>query len=173
MLENISDFKNYNDMVPIFLAVTIVDFIVILIAKYTNYFKKQINVWYDKLGMTAVLLDIFIIVIGLLITRWIFTNYNIEFTPLKFTVAAVIVQIIHDILLYKLFIENHTSGNLVLDIYKSYAIENGGKIILADSAMVIGSCILAMYFKGFETHFNIYGLILVIYLIPYFINISK
>ena len=173
MLENISDFKNYNDMVPIFLAVTIVDFIVILIAKYTGFFRKQINVWYDKLGMTAVLLDIFIIVIGLLITRWIFTKYNIEFTPIKFIIVALLVQIVHDISLYKLFIENHTGGNLVLDIYKSYAIENGTDIILADSAMVIGSCILAMYLKGFETHFNIYGLILVIYLIPYFISISK
>ncbi len=173
MLKNISDFKNYNDMIPIFLAVTIIDFIVILIAKYTGFFRKQINVWYDKLGMTAVLLDIFIIVIGLLITRWIFTKYNIEFTPIKFIIVALLVQIVHDISLYKLFIENHTGGNVVLDIYKSYAIENGTDIILADSAMVIGSCILAMYLKGFETHFNIYGLILVIYLIPYFISISK
>jgi hypothetical protein len=173
MLKNISDFKNYNDMIPIFLAVTIIDFIVILIAKYTGFFRNQINVWYDKLGMTAVLLDIFIIVIGLLITRWIFTKYNIEFTPIKFIIVALLVQIVHDISLYKLFIENHTGGNVVLDIYKSYAIENGTDIILADSAMVIGSCILAMYLKGFETHFNIYGLILVIYLIPYFISISK
>ena len=169
MLENISNFKNNDDIVPIFLAVAIIDFIVILIAKYSNYFGKQINVWYDRLGMTAVALDILIIVIGLLITRWIFTTYNIEFTPLKFTAVAVGVQVIHDFLLYKFFIEPHKGGNTVLDIYNDYAKENGAKIILADAGMVIGSCLLAMYFKGQQSHNNIALLILTIYMIPYFI----
>ncbi len=169
MLENIANFKNNDDIIPIFLAVAIVDFIVILIAKYSDYFGTQINVWYDRLGMTAVALDILIIIIGLLITRWIFTNYNIEFTPLKFTAVAVIVQVIHDYLLYRFFIEPHKGGNTVLDIYSDYAKENGAKIILADSGMVIGSCLLAMYFKGQQQYNNIALLILVIYLIPYFI----
>ena len=61
MLQNISDLKNNDDLLPIFLAVIIIDFIVILISKYTTFFGKQINVWYDKLGITAVLLDVFII----------------------------------------------------------------------------------------------------------------
>ena len=74
---NIANFKNNSDLLPIFLAVSIVDLIVIIIAKYTKFFGRQINVWYEKLGMTGVLLDIFIIVIGLLITRWIFTYFSI------------------------------------------------------------------------------------------------
>ena len=107
ILQNISDFKNNDDLLPIFLAVIIIDFIVILIAKHTTFFGKQINVWYDKLGMTAVLLDVFIIVIGLLITRFIFTYFNLTFSAIKFIIVALIVQIIHDFGLYKLFIENH------------------------------------------------------------------
>jgi uncharacterized protein YacL len=173
MLDDISNFTNNDDLLPLFLAVTIVDFIVIIIAKNSDFFGEQINVWYDKLGITAVILDIFIIIIGLLITRWIFTNYNIKFTPLKFIGVALIVQIIHDILLFKLFIEPHKGGNTVMEIYNAYAKENGGKIIIADAAMVIGSCLLAMYFKGVKTHNNIALLILVIYLIPYYTNIKK
>ena len=39
-LQNISDFKNNDDLLPIFLAVIIIDFIVILIAKHTTFFWK-------------------------------------------------------------------------------------------------------------------------------------
>lgn len=166
---NISNFSNNNDILPIFLAVAIVDLVVILIAKYSNLFGKQINVWYDKLGMTAVILDIFIIVIGLLITRWIFSFFNIAFTPLKFITVAVIVQIIHDLSLYYFFIKPHKGGNLVFDLYKSYANENGGKIIFADAGMVISSILLAMYFKNIPSHTNIALLILVTYLLPYYV----
>jgi uncharacterized protein YacL len=167
MLQNISDFKNNYDLLPIFLAVIVIDFIVIIISKNTTFFGNQINVWYDKLGITAVLLDVFIIIIGLLITRFIFTYFSLTFSPIKFIIVALIVQIIHDMLLYKLFIENHKGGNLILEIYKEYAKENGPKIIVADSLMVIGSCLLAMYFKSIPSYNNIFGLILAIYLIPY------
>jgi uncharacterized protein YacL len=170
MLSNISNFKNNSDLLPIFLAVSIVDLIVIMIAKYSKFFGRQINVWYEKLGMTGVLLDIFIIVIGLLITRWIFTYFNISFTPIKFIVVAVLVQLIHDILLYQLLIKPHKGNNLVFDIYKSYAKENGGKILIADAGMVIGSCLLSMYFKNKPNYNNTALLILVIYLLP---NIVK
>jgi uncharacterized protein YacL len=173
MLQNISDFKNNDDLLPIFLAVLIIDFIVILIAKYSTFFGKQINVWYDKLGMTAVLLDVFIIVIGLLITRFIFTYFNLTFSAIKFIIVALIVQIVHDFGLYKFFIKNHKGGNLILEIYKDYAKENGVKIILADSMMVLGSCLLAMYLKSISIYNNIFLLILVIYLIPYFILLRK
>jgi uncharacterized protein YacL len=173
VLQNISDFKNNDDLLPIFLAVLIIDFIVILIAKHTTFFGRQINVWYDKLGMTAVLLDVFIIVIGLLITRFIFTYFNLTFSVIKFIIVALIVQIIHDFGLYKLFIENHKGGNLILEIYKDYAKENGAKIILADSMMVIGSCLLAMYLKSIPIYINITLLIFIIYLIPYYVLLRK
>lgn len=169
MFQNISNFKNNDDLLPIFLAVAIVDFIVILITKHSSFFGRQINVWYDRLGMTAVLLDVFIIVIGLIITRFIFTYFGIIFSPIKFILIALAVQILHDIGLYKLFIEPHKGGNLVLDIYKDYAKENGAKIILADSLMIIGSCLLAMYFKGVPTYNNIALLIITLYLIPYYV----
>jgi uncharacterized protein YacL len=170
MLSNIANFKNNSDLLPIFLAVSIVDLIVIIIAKYTKFFGRQINVWYEKLGMTGVLLDIFIIVIGLLITRWIFTYFSITFTPLKFIAVAVLVQLIHDILLYQLLIKPHKGNNLVFDIYKSYANENGAKILVADAGMVIASCLLAMYFKNKSDYNQIALLILVIYLLPNVVN---
>ena len=56
-----------------------------------------------------------------------------------------------------------------MDIYKDYSIENGGYILLADSSMVIGSCLIAMLLKNRNLHESSSLLILIIYLIPYIV----
>ena len=169
ILGDISNANNTLDFIQIFTAVLIVDFIVILIAKKTNKLGKNINVWYDKLGMTAVMLDVFIIVIGIIITRYIFTYLQIPFNATYFILIALVVQLIHDILLYLLVIVPSKKGtSKVLDIYKDYANENGANILLADSAMVLASCLIAMLLKQQDTHVSVSLMILVIYLIPYY-----
>lgn len=170
MLGDISNINNNLDYIQILTAVCIVDLIVIFLAKKANIFGKQINVWYDKLGMTAVLLDVFIIIIGLIITRYIFHFYKIEFKPEYFILIALAVQLIHDVVLYLFFIVPAKKGdNLIMDIYKDYADENGGYILLADSAMVLLSCLFAMALKNVDLSNSISLLILVIYLIPYLV----
>jgi len=170
MLGDISNINNNLDYIQIFTAVCIVDFIVIFLAKKTNIFGKQINVWYDKLGMTAVLLDVFIIVIGLIITRYIFHFTKIEYKPEYFIFIALAVQLIHDVLLYLLVIVPTKKGNnIVIDIYKDYADENGNKILLADSGMVLLSCLIAMVLKNRDLSDSTLLLVLVIYLIPYLV----
>ena len=170
ILGDISNANNTLDFIQIFTAVLIVDFIVILIAKKTNKFGKVINVWYEKLGMTAVMLDVFIIVIGIIITRYIFTYFQIPFNATYFILIALIVQLIHDILLYLLVIVPSTKGtSTVLDIYKDYATENGAYILLADSMMVLASCLIAMLLKQQDNHVSVSLMILVIYLIPYYV----
>jgi len=170
LLGDISNINNNLDYIQIFTAVCIVDYLVILLAKKTTFFGKQINVWYDKLGMTAVLLDVFIIIIGLIITRYIFSFFKIEYKPEYFILIALGVQLIHDVLLYVLLILPTKKGdNTIIDIYKDYANEKGGKILLADSSMILASCLIAMVLKNRDLHESSSLLILVIYLIPYIV----
>jgi len=170
LLGDISNVNNNLDFIQILTAVCIVDFIVIFLAKKTNIFGKQINVWYDKLGMTAVLLDVFIIIIGLIITRYIFHFYKIAYKPEYFILIALAVQLIHDVILYLFFIAPSKRGDsLIMDIYKDYAEENGSNILLADSGMVLLSCLFAMVLKNMDLSNSISLLILVIYLIPYLV----
>lgn len=170
ILGDISNANNTLDFIQIFTAVLIVDFIVILLVKKGRRLGKAINVWYDKLGMTAVMLDVFIIVIGIIITRYIFTYFQIPFNATYFILIALGVQLIHDILLYLLLIVPSQKGtSQVVDIYKDYANENGAKILLADSMMVLVSCLIAMLLKQQDTHVSISLMILVIYLIPYYV----
>jgi len=170
ILGDISNANNTLDLIQIFTAVLIVDFIVILIVKKGRRLGKVINVWYDQLGMTAVMLDVFIIVIGIIITRYIFSYFQIPFNATYFILIALIVQLIHDILLYLLVIVPSKKGiSQVVDIYKDYSNENGAYILLADSAMVLASCLIAMLLKQQDNHVSISLMILVIYLIPYYV----
>jgi hypothetical protein len=170
MFGDISNINDSTDLVYILTAVVIIDLIVILIARDTNVFGKTINTWYDKFGITAVILDVLIIVIGFIITRYLFYAIDLEFTPELFIMIALVVQIIHDSALYEFIIKPYPVGhNQVIDVYKAYASENGYKIILADSGMVLGSAVLAMYLKNKPMHETTTLLILGLYIIPYFL----
>ena len=174
MFSDISNINNNIDLYYILCAVVIVDIVVIYIARNTNLLGDQINIWYNKFGLSAVALDVLIIMIGFVFTRYIFTLSNIEFSPLLFIFVALIVQIIHDLLLYELVIKPTPIGsNQVIDVYKNYALENGNKIIFADSAMVLASAILAMYLKNKEMHETTTLLIIGLYSIPYLLYQNK
>ena len=170
MFGDISNINNNTDLLYITTAVIIVDMIVILIARDTTLLGKQINVWYDKFGLSAVLLDVLIIVIGFIITRYLFYVIELEFSPELFIFVALVVQVLHDSALYEFVIKPYPVGNnQVIDVYKAYAEENGAKIIAADSAMVLGSAVLAMFLKNKPMHETITLLVSGLYIIPYFI----
>ena len=167
MLSNISDFTNNSDFLYLFTAVTIVDLTVIYLAR-SNLLGSNINTWYNKFGISAVILDIFIIIIGFIITRYIFFINNFSFSPLLFIIIAVSVQIIHDTLFYKFIISPIPYGvNDLMDVYKDYAKEGSLMALGADSAMVIASALIAMYLKSVPSSYSSSLLIVSIYLIPY------
>ena len=170
MLGDISNIHDNSDLIYILTATLVVDMIIILIARDTTFFGRMVNTWYNKFTLTAVILDVLIIVIGFVITRYIFSIYNIKFKPEIFIIILLAVQIIHDILFYMLVIVPYPKGNnQIMDVYKEYADEHGYKIILGDSAMVITSALLAMYLKNKEMHETTSLLILTVYIIPYFL----
>ena len=170
---DISNITNNIDLLYILTAIIIIDLIVIIIAK-TNNLGKQINIWYDKFGLSAVILDVLIILIGFIITRYIFSIYQLEFSPYYFIFILVLVQLVHDILLYLLVIKPIPKNtNSVIDVYKDYANENGSKILLADSLMMIGSAIIAMNLKTVDMHYTTTLLVSSIYIIPYLLYVKN
>ena len=173
MLSDISNITNNIDLLYILTGVIIIDFIVIILAR-TNYLGKEINVWYNRFGLSAVILDVLIIVIGFIITRYIFSIYQLEFSPIYFICILVLVQLVHDILLYVCIIKPMPENvNSIIDVYKDYATENGSKILIADSLMMIGSAIIAMKLKGMDMHVTTTLLIICLYKIPYLLYIKN
>jgi hypothetical protein len=117
--------------------------------------------------LSAVIADVLIILIGLIITRAIYYYVFDSFSIVKFVILAVIVQIIHDILFYVFFSNIPRGINKMIDTFKDYANEVSYKAILADSGMMIMSCLIASYLVNKNTNINIIVLISFLYLLPY------
>ena len=167
MLKNIGDFNNINDYLPLFNSVLITDLFVILLLN-TSVIKSQVlKKWYSQYNLSAVIADVLIILIGLIITRAIYYYVFDSFSIVKFVILAVIVQIIHDLLFYIIFSNVPRGVNKMLDTFKDYANEVSYKAILADSGMMIMSCLIASYLVNKNTNTNIIVLISFLYLLPY------
>jgi hypothetical protein len=167
MLKNIADFNNISDYLPLFNSVLITDLFVIFLLNTKVIQSHVLRQWYSQYNLSAVIADVLIILIGLIITRAIYYYVFESFSILKFVILAVIVQIIHDILFY-LFFSNIPRGvNKMIDTFKDYANEVSYKAILADSGMMIMSCLIASYLVNKNTNINIIVLISFLYLLPY------
>lgn len=91
--------------------------------------------WYSTFGLIAVISDCLVIVLGIMMAQMFFPTY-----PLLPT--AVVIQILHDVLFYLFVILPIPQGhNSMIDLFKSYSVENSWKILVADSVM-IGSTVI-------------------------------
>ena len=79
----------------------------------------------------------------------------------------MLIQITHDILFYMFFSSIPRGVNKMLDTFKDYAKEASYKAIIADSCMMIMSCLIASYLVNQSTNINIIVLITFLYLLPY------
>jgi hypothetical protein len=167
MFKNIANFNNINDYLPLFNAVLITDLFVILLLNTSIIKSKSLKKWYSQYNLSAVIADVLIILIVLIITRAIYYYIFDDFSLLKFIIVAVIIQITHDILFYILFSNIPRGVNKMLDTFKDYANDVSYKAILADSCMIIMSCLISSYLVNKNTNTNIIVLISFLYLLPY------
>jgi hypothetical protein len=169
MFKNIANFSNTNDYMPLFNGVMITDLFVILLLN-TNIIKSRVlREWYNKYNLSAVIADVLIILIGLIITRYLYYSVFASFSIIKFVFLAVFVQVIHDILFYILFANVPRGVNQMLDTFKDYADEVSYKAILSDSGMMIMASIVASYLASQSLNTNVIVMIVSLYILPYFI----
>ena len=167
MLKNIADFSNTNVYLPLFNAVLITDLFVIFLSNIGVIKSQVLRQWYSQYNLSAVIADVLIIFIVLIIVRAIYYYVFDSFSIVKFIILAVILQITHDILFYVFFSNIPRGVNKMIDTFKDYANEVSYKAILADSGMIIMSCMISSYLVNKNTNTNIIVLISFLYLLPY------
>jgi hypothetical protein len=176
-IKNISNYKDVSNLPYFLLAILIVDIVVLFLIRYTGLGGKSINAWYDKFGLQAVIADVFIILIGFVITQYIYTKLVMPYygwNPILFICILVLVQIVHDLAFYYFVILPIPKGhNSMIDIYKLYAQENGSFIISADAMMMISSALVTFGLKYMPTYVNYIIAIIVIYITPYILNTGQ
>jgi hypothetical protein len=167
MLKNISNFNNTNDYLPLLNSVLITDLFVILLANMRIIQSQVLKKWYKQYNLSAVIADVFIILIVLIITRAIYYYIFDTFSLFKFIGLAVVLQIIHDVSFYLLFSNIPRGVNNMMDTFKDYAKEASYYAIMSDSGMIILSCLIASYLVNKNANTNIIVFISSLYLLPY------
>ena len=163
---NIADFNNTNYL-PLLNGVLITDLIVILLLNTRTIRSKVLNQWYLKYNLSAVMSDVFIILLAFIVTRYIYYYVFESYSLFKFIILAVAVQICHDILFYILFSNIPRGVNQMMDTFKDYANELSYKAILGDSTMMIVSAFISAYLYKQNKNTTIIVLILSLYVLPY------
>ena len=129
----------------------------------SNALKK----WYRTYNLSAVIADVLILVIGIIITQFIYPYLFSSYSLGLFIIIAVILQICHDLSFAYLFNIVPRGKSRILDTFKDYAKEKGLNILLADALMIISTVLIATYLSTLSTNSNIITLILDVYCIPY------
>ena len=152
-------------LLDILSAVVVVDFGTIVLSKFFNL-GKSLDKWYAKFGMTAVLSDCLVIVLGILLALLI----NPKASVLSLLILAVFIQVVHDILFYFAVVRPVPKGqNEMIDLFKEYAAENSWKIVVADSAMIASTVVLADYFSKISDSLVVFTGLLSTYALSYII----
>lgn len=172
---DISEYEELVDWIYIFIAVVVVEVILLFLVRYfPEFFGKFLNIWYNRFKLSAVAADLLIIMIGIGIARYVYTEFiypSQDWNPVYFTGTAVGIQIIHDILFYFGVIRTIPEGhNGMIDVFKQYAAEKSFTAILGDSALVIGTCVLAMILKSIPNHITAIAGVGAAYVIPFILE---
>ena len=157
-MKTITDFNSVGDIIYIFVAALVVDFLTVLITKYPGpspfFTVKALDDWYTKFGLTAVAADVLSVMIGVVAARYIFTAFG--FSPssiLLFVAVLLIFQLCHDAFFFLAVIQPLPRGeNTMINVFKDYATENGGKILIADALLVLGTAAGATLLKNLPFH---------------------
>ena len=157
--KDISNYKNIYDLIYIVIAILIVEVAILFLVRYSpELFGQVLNRWFDKFGFTAILINVACIVLGFIVSRYIYTEYikkqyaQGKWNPLKFVGTLVGVQVVHDLLFYYGIINQVPRGhNTIMDTLKDYAV-GGPKIIAGNSVMMILSAGIAMLLKSQPAH---------------------
>jgi hypothetical protein len=170
-LGNISKFSEGWDVPLLFFSILLVDVIALFGARYLGIGGKSLNKWYDAFGLSAVLADVLIILIGFFIARFIYSTWlesRFGWNPIYFVLLLVVVQLIHDIIFYFAVIKPIPKGhNEMMDVFKEYSQEVGATILSGDAALMIFSAIVAMIMKpqSVGVQSSVFGL--TAYALPY------
>lgn len=138
---------------------------------YPNFWGSLINIWYDKFGLVAIMLDMGIVLIGFWITQKLYPyvfESSVKFTLWKFILLFLCIQIIHDILFYVLILKNSNGSNAIFDLINTYGSKHGIYTILGDSLMVVLAICLAWIILNNDIKLSTY--IICILLSAYFIG---
>jgi hypothetical protein len=171
MNQSLGNYYDVKSIFPIFMGALTIELIFLIMARYLPYyFGKPVNQWWTTYGLSAVLCDASIMVLGVLLARYVYTKLGWKWSLTKFLMILVAIQLIHDFLLYVLVINQLPKGhNAIFDLFKVYSV-GGWKILFADAIMITCTALFAIYYSSIKEVNQYMALFLMLYVLPYFLH---
>ena len=173
MFNDLSRFNSTRDYFPIIVAGLIVDMIVLCLILVGSIRLKSLNQWYNDFQLLAVVADVFSIVIGIIIARFIYSFFFKSYSLVTFLLLVCGVQVGHDLLFAAFFNGVPRNKSKILDVFKDYAKEGGFKILGVDAIMMISTVLLGSYLATWDLNSIIILTIVCMYILPYLIYSIK
>ena len=168
-LKKLSNYKDLTNVPYILFGALVIDLVVIALTKQ-SLLGSSLKIWYNDFGLSAVIADTLILVLGIMIAQYVYTEYFSKSSPLIFLLLIAVIQLVHDVLFYLFAILGTPKGqNKVMDLFKTYAKELRGKILGGDLAMILGSTAIAAAAKSLSQPLFVFLSILAVYTVPYII----
>ena len=172
-LKPLTNYKDYNEYLPILTSNIYADLLIILITFSgilgSGKSWQVLTRWYKKYRLSAMIADILIGVIYLLIARYIAYKQKLNLTLFQFGVLSVLVQIFFDFLFYIFFSLVPKGSNNMLDLFKDWSKFAKADALWGDSILVLVGVVLSAYLNQQTLNTNLFVLILGMYLVPYII----
>jgi len=169
--------------VPIFgvilVAALIVDTLILFIIRYApiilgDHTYKDINTWYNKFGLNAVIADVLSITIGVLVGQYIYRYAVAPFigwSLLAFIGVVLAFQCVHDLFFYFFVIRPIPEGhNGLIDVFKAYANSGKSGILLVDAAMMLATTLIASFLYTQPAGVTILSGSIIAYALPYILT---
>jgi hypothetical protein len=146
MLPDIRNFMNPRIYLPIFTSAAVVDTLGLFVWKYTSPASSPIQKWYNQFGLTAYMIDVLSIMLGVVLTQIATFTMGGAWSPLVFCGTSVVIQMMHDLFFGLVAVPLMPQGhNAVMDLMKEYVkIKNAGGILIVDAIYMICASLLTM-----------------------------
>lgn len=169
LFKPINDFNNTSDYLAILNGCINTDLMFIFLVSHGLIKSVYLKKWYKEFNLSAVLLEIIVLFIIIIITRYVYTYFFKVYNIFYFISVAVVVFIFHDFSFYTLFSRSPMGYNYMLDFFKGYSNELGFYAIFNDICVIIIACLLSMHFNTYNLNTNIIFLVLSCYFYPFMI----
>jgi len=172
IFKDISNFNNTTDYLPILNASlnTVLLIMFLVLHKYVrSYYLEK---WYKTFHLSSIIENVTTLMCIIVASRYIYTNTLYEWNIFCFTLLAVIIMIIYDIVFYLVFTYMPKGYSYIVDFFKKYKSELTYKNIGINSIMIITACLLSSYFSTLDNNINIITLISTLFFIPYLLYLD-
>jgi hypothetical protein len=171
VFKDITHINNFSEYLPLLNSCLIVELLLlfILYSKLINSF--HLKKWYQTYNISALIIDVFVLLIFLVKTVFFYRYFFSSFNILKFIGLAIFFQLFNETWFLILIKHIPYGYNNLIDYFKNYTKEFGLAAHIGYSCMMIFVAMLSSHISFYSYNINIIIFITVIYLLSILVNI--